>query len=394
MARFFVRLASVPFLLYAASTMGPELFGFFAFILASVEMLSSFSDFGLSRFGARTLVRHEGDRDRVAGMILVLQVLGSLALIAVALVTTFFLSPDSTRLQTVLLGLAAVLLSAFVFTTECIFTATKRFGASALLAVAGRVIYLGLGFAVMALGYSIVALMLVYVVAMAFECLLRMIYTALRVTPFSFGFSIGDLTGLVRGAVPFAVLSIAILVYFRADTLIMEAIRGDADVGIYNVAYSFFSFFVWLPVVLSRALLPGLTAAYTQDPRRAVRSGFTWYKWAGLMGIPVALVMTLLAGPVIDRLMPDAYADSAMVLRVLMWCIPFMMMNSMGLNLLTITDQDTSTAKIMVSVAAIVVALDLTLIPHWGPMGAAVAMLATTAIYGLITFVTLRGIET
>ncbi|MFA5808903.1 MAG: oligosaccharide flippase family protein [Thermoleophilia bacterium] len=257
LAKLFVRLASVPFLIYVAATLGPSLFGVFAFVMASVEIISSLGDFGLSRYGTRVMVREEKDHARFAGIFLLLQLVTSLLLAGLGLAVVLLLMPESPKMQVLMLGLVAIVFSAFTYTTETIFIAYERFSTSALLTVIGRLIYLVAGFAVIKIGFSVVAVMLVFVISIAIESLIRMVYTALRVTHFSFSFSWDEVKHIFRGTLPFAVTAIASMVYFRADAVIIEFIKGDAEVGIYSAAYSFFSFFMWLPIVLNRALLPG-----------------------------------------------------------------------------------------------------------------------------------------
>jgi len=381
LARLFARLSSVPFLLYAAASLGPSLFGVFSFTLVTVEMLSALGDFGLSRYGIRAIVREEQQQARLAGIILTLQLLASVVLTALALVGLALLSPESTKRDVLLLGLVAAFLSSFVFATDTVFTAFKRFGASAVMTVIGRAVYLAAGFTAVGLGYSVVAVMMAFLLGMAVESLLRMIYTAARVTPFSFGFSAGELWAVAQGTLPFTVTAIATLVYFRADMLILEVIKGDASVGIYSAAYSFFSFFVWVPIILTRTLLPGLTRRFADEPQEAERVSWFWYRTVGIGGVPVAFAVTMLAGSVINLLMPAAYSDSVITLQILIWSIPTLMMVSVGFNALVVTNNEKPAARTTVATAVIIVALDFALIPFLDVKGAAIAMVVSTALW-------------
>lgn len=389
LAKLFVRVVSVPFLLYVAATLGPSLFGVFSFVLATVEMVSSLGDFGLSRYGTRFLVREEKDQARFVGILLSLQVFTSVVLAGGGLIVVLIARPDSPKMQVLLLGLGAVLLSAFVYTTETIFTAAKNFAASALFAILGRLVYLVAGFTVLGLGYSVVAVMWAYLASMAIESLVRMSYVITKVTRFSFKFTWDDTKKVGRGTLPFAATALATLVYYRADTIIMEIIRGDADVGIYSAAYSFFSFFVWVPIVLSRALLPVLTARYRDNPAEAEYASWYWYRLAGVTGVAVAFIMTMLAGPIIDTLMPNVYSESVVTLRILMWAIPTLMLVSMSFNSLTVRDKEKKGAHTSAFAAVMIVAMDLALIPRYGPRGAAVAMVVTTALWSALTYILL-----
>ncbi|MBE0429211.1 MAG: flippase [Thermoleophilia bacterium] len=380
-ARLFARLASVPFLIYVAASLGPSLFGVFSFVLATVEMISSLSDLGMSRYGARAIVRMKQGRERMAGMILTFQVATSVLLSGLALLFILALAPEQPKLNVALLGLAGIFFSAFIFTTETIFTGFRRFGASATLAVLGRLAYVALGVLVLALGYSVTAVMMAFVAGMAVESVLRMGYTLARVTSFSLRFGASEFKEVAVGTLPFAVTAIAILVFYRADMIIMGALRGDRDVGIYSAAYSFFSFFMWFPIVLSRALLPGLTSRFLENPRDAEQSSWFWYRAVGIVGIPISFTMTMLARPLFETLLPAAYEGSIITLQILMWAIPPLMMVSLGFIALTVTDREKQGARTTLVTAALIVALDLVLIRLFGPVGAAAAMVSATAVW-------------
>lgn len=53
-ARLLSRIASVPFLIYAAATLGPDLFGIFTFVLAGVETDAAYT--ASRRFGISALM--------------------------------------------------------------------------------------------------------------------------------------------------------------------------------------------------------------------------------------------------------------------------------------------------------------------------------------------------
>ncbi|MBI5871143.1 MAG: flippase [Actinobacteria bacterium] len=381
LARLFVRLVSVPFLIYVAASLGPSLFGVFTFVMATVEMVSSLSDFGLSRYGTRAMVREDMDQARFAGILLTLQLFTSIVLGAIGLVVVLFVDPASPKLEVLLLGLLAVAISAFIYTSETVFTAMKQFAASAIFTVAGRLIYLAAGFVALGMGWSVVAIMWAFVASMVLESAIRMVYVALRVTPFSFRFHWPDVKTIAIGTLPFAATAISSLVYFRADTIILEVLKGDTAVGIYGAAYSFFSFFMWFPIVLSRALLPSLTAGFRDDPEEARLTSWYWYRATGVAGVAIAFATTVLAAPVITTLMGDAYAESIPTLQILIWTIPPLMMVSMSFNSLTVCDREKTGANTSVMSAITIVALDFALIPFFGTLGAAAAMVITTTLW-------------
>lgn len=389
-ARLFSRLASLPFLLYAAATLGPSPFGIVAFVLAAVEMLAAAADMGLSRYSARGMIRDESRRGKIAGMTLFLQLMASLLLVAFCLAAMLAVSPPEPKREALLIGLVAVVLTPFIVTTDSMFTATRMFGASAIFSVTGRLIYVAAGFAALKMGYSVVAVLVAYLLGIGVESLFRMIYALVKVDRISFGFSLGQLLKFVRGTLPFAATVVATMVYFRADTLILAVFRGDEEVGIYNAAYSLFSFFVWVPIVVTRSLFPSLVSGYASEERGAEASNWFWYRAVGMAGVPVAFTMTILAGPVFELLFPAAYSESAITLAVLMWSVPSMMMVSVGVGSLIAHGRERAVAIGSMATAVIIVLLDFILIPPFGVRGASWAMVVATGLWLLLAHLLLR----
>jgi O-antigen/teichoic acid export membrane protein len=298
------------------------------------------------------------------------------ALIAIGIYT-----PASPKLEVLLLGLAAMVLSSFVETSETLFTGVERFRASATMQVIGRSVYLLFGFIALGLGFSVVAVMFAYVASIAVESSIRMVYLLRNVTTLTWRIKGREVITVLWGMAPFAITAVASMIYFRIDAFILDLVKGDEAVGIYGAAYSFYSFFVWVPIVLSRALLPGMTEQYHHDPGGAEGTCWFWYRIGAVAAIPVIFISTVVAGPLIRNLMPSPYVDSIPVLQILLWSIPPMMMTSVGFIILTVADKEVLGAHSTIATAVIIVIMDLILIPRYSGVGAAVAVVATTVIW-------------
>jgi len=86
--------------------------------------------------------------------------------------------------------------------------------------------------------------------------------------------------------------------------------------------------------------------------------------------VAIAFTMTVLAGPIINTLMPEAYSESVIVLQILIWTLPPLMMVSSSFNSLTVFDREMTGANTSIFTAVMIVMLDLALIPAYGPRGA------------------------
>jgi len=378
-SRFLSRILYIVFFIYAASRLGPQYFGELAFALATVELLSSVGDLGLTRYGARELVRDWDNRPVLAGEILILQVLTSAVFSLGGLILTLAWQPANPKFQMLLLGMVAILLSGLVNTAETIFVAGQRFFYSALLTFVGRVIYVGIGFTALALGGSVVIVMWGFVIGVMVESLLRLVFVISSITSFSFRFPWRMLWKMLVDTIPFAVAAAANIALLRVSVMILELLEGDVAVGVFSVAFTVFTPLVWIPLIINRTIFPGLTKDFVSNPDRARMNSWQWYRLMAMVGIPVAMTVTLLAPTAMSHF-PAGYEGSARALQILIWALPFLLVISIGFNVSQVINRERVAARVhLVGTIGCIIA-NFILIPPYGINGAAVAIVVGGAL--------------
>jgi O-antigen/teichoic acid export membrane protein len=375
-SKILTRLIFTVFVVFAASRLGPELFGAFAFSFSMVELFSWFGDLGLTRFGVRELVRMpDAERPSLNGQILTLQLSSSAILCIVGLIAIIVWHPAYPKTQLLLMGLVAVLLSGVVNATESALVASEKFFYSAALSFTGRLIFVVGGFAALLAGYSAVAVMAAFLAGMIGESILRILLVVKKLTGFSFSFPLGNLKWMLKGSLPFAAAAAGSVVYSQAGVLALEMLKGDREVGIFSVAYSLFIPFIWVSVVLSKAVFPGFAALYNRDAKAARYNYRQWYRLLVMCGVPLAVSTTFLARPVLS-FFPQSYGESADVLIILMWSIPLAFVSALEMNVMQITGREKAAAAALIGAMALTVGLEFILIPLFGINGAAAATVA------------------
>jgi O-antigen/teichoic acid export membrane protein len=389
-SKIITRFLFTAFVIFAASRLGPELFGALSFSLAMVELLSWFGDLGLTRYGARELVREEDDRAVLNGQILTFQVLSSVVLCGLGLSIVLLWNPGYPKMQLLIMGLVAVLLSGVVNATESALIASQKFFYSALLTFIGRLIFVSAGFVALRAGASVVAVMAAFLAGVVVESILRLILVTTKVSRFSFRFPPSALWKMLMASLPFAVAAIAGVAYSQAGILTLEILRGDTDVGIYNMAYMLFIPFVWATIVLAKATLPGITELFQRDENASRYNGRQWYRLMAMVGMPTAMTATLLAGPVLS-LFPSGYKDSSTVLIILMWSLPLALVSAIELNILQVIGRENQAARALMIAAAVTIVLDFILIPQAGVVGAAAATFSGAAVREALIYIDVRN---
>ena len=377
--RLLSRALSLVFLIFAAARLGPELFGVLSFVLVTVELLAGVGDIGITRYGARELVRYWDRKEVLAGKILALQLITSLPFVLVGIPLLLVYSPTYPKSQLLLLGLLAFYLFSVIGATESVFTATQKFFYSAMFTFLGRLIYITFGMVMLATGGSVVLIMAGYLAAVVVEAVMRVTFVTRRITVFSFSFPLKELGRMLIATIPFAVVGMASIFSYRANLMILEFIKGDAAAGVFNMAFTLFTPFVWITVILSTTTFPGFTEIYIRDRQAARSNGWLWYRLTTLAGIPLALLVTLVATPLLSYF-PAGYEDSAVILKILIWSIPLIFINVVDVNILQASDRQREAANGLVLGAIGTIVISFALIPSLGGAGAALAALGSMLI--------------
>lgn len=196
---------------------------------------------------------------------------------------------------------------------------------------------------------------------------------------------------ILRDAMPFGILSICMIVYFRIDTEMVARMRGDGDAGIYGTAYRMFEVCLLLPAAASAALVPLFAGAFERgrldEVRRLVGDGFRNMALVG--GVAAVLLFGL--GPMAVRLLlRDDVGAAAGVFQVLVWTVPVIFLSSVTSSLIAASRFAHVNTRIAMLMVVENVLLNLVAIPRWGPAGAAAATVLTEATGLVVNLVVVR----
>ncbi len=142
-------------------------------------------------------------------------------------------------------------------------------------------------------------------------------------------------------------------VFFKIDIVLMEAINGNAVVGQYSTAYKWLDALNIIPAFLTMALLP-VMARQAHEDRAALKRNYTLaVKLLVIVALPVAVVTTFIAEPLIRVLGGDEFLPAGgIALQIMIWSIPIGWINSVTNYVIVALDrQRTLTIAFVVGVA-------------------------------------------
>jgi O-antigen/teichoic acid export membrane protein len=180
---------------------------------------------------------------------------------------------------------------------------------------------------------------------------------------------------------------LALLLLFRLDTIMVEALRGAADAGTYGAAVRVSEVVYFIPPALATACMPALVALRKRDQTRYEQRVAEYFALTFVMAVVCAAALVLLAPPLVALLFGKDFSGSAPILVVHAWSfIPFAIGTAR-------TVYFTVEGRLWVNLPSVLTALVLNAwlnwlwIPQWGGMGAAWAtLIAYTAAWVLSSF--------
>ncbi|MBW3641982.1 MAG: oligosaccharide flippase family protein [Actinobacteria bacterium] len=183
---------------------------------------------------------------------------------------------------------------------------------------------------------------------------------------------------LLRRALPFAVGGGIGAVILRLDVVLLSLLASPTDVVTYDVAQrlveslGYLTSAVCIPalVMISARLGTGRRSAAGQVYREAVRIAY-------LLGLPASMVVALGAEDIVGLVFGPSYRQAAAPLAVLGAGLWVLFVTQVQVVVITAGLRVALGLGLAVVHLAVVVALDLALIPHFGPGGAAGAMVAS-----------------
>lgn len=382
-AQVLVRVVALGYKVFLARALHAEGYGLYAWVLATVALFSMLSEAGLNRLLIRDIGR---EPERGPGLVsAVTRLRLGLAALAFAVMVGVFLVTPTDRAHfvglciagaTLFLGAAGLTFDAALYGIE---QARYSGVGQILVTVAGAVfgvaaVLLGLGlpglFASVGLAEGV---RVAYLYARLGRCGLRPAWDQ-RI----------PLAGVLRDAVPYAALGVLGMVYFRIDTVMLAPMRGDAEAGIYTVAFKLFEVLLFVPGTLAAVVLPRMARYHTDDADRLRASHIRLTRLLAGAAVPVAVGLWVASPLLVETLFGAEYAASVPVLRLLAVTFVFHCLHTPNATLVLSGSVLAPVVWLSVYTAGCNVLLNAYFIPRYGAPAAAATTLASEIISWVI----------
>ncbi|MEA1957383.1 MAG: flippase [Euryarchaeota archaeon] len=376
-AQFIVSILGLVLSIFIARSLGDVIFGKYSFALAFTALFAVFSDLGYNTLLIREVARDKSQASKYLNNVLCMRALLSLVLFTLIVVTINLMRyPADTKNVVYLFGIYT-LVTSFSAIFKVTFRAFEKMEYEAGITIFTNTIRVSLGLLVLFLGYGLIELAWVFLFSGVFDVLFSFLVCERRFVRPKVELDLNFWKSTIKVALPLSMLSIFALIYVRTDTIMLSVMKGDAVVGWYNAAYNLVRGFKPIPHIFMNALFPLMSYYYvsSKDSLKIVYEKS--FKYLLILGLPLAVGITLLADKIIILLYGEQFYPSIIALQILAWDILLIFLYVCSAFISVSTDKQNQMIVIAGCAALLNVILNLFLIPSFSYVGAAIATIAT-----------------
>ncbi len=367
-----------------ARTYGVLEYGSFSFAFSLASILVIISDPGINQFIIREIAAQRRTSISALSGLFSLKIALGLPFSFGTVIYSWLVGLGGSSLFLCLIMTAFFWLDSLHQFTRNIFRAQERMDIDMFSRIAERTSL----FVVAAIGMLMGLPPLLVVAIFPLVALLSILCDVIRYKPFSLAEAFPHESikwgEIARALFPFALSHLVFVMYFRVDTLMLQILRGYEAVGYYNAAYRVFEGMQVIPVAVSGSLYPAFSRLTARkDPYLIpVVKRTAWFL------VPIALLLSLIfllsSGLIVRFLYGASFSPSGKVLATLSVGILFNYFYMVFTYLLAAFNLQRRVVVFGLAVLILNVALNLVLIPLYGPFGAAMATVACEAVMSFV----------
>lgn len=357
--------------IYLVRYLGPENYGQLSYAISFIGLFSIIASLGLDNIIYRDLIKHPDKRNEYLGSAFVLKLFAGILATSLTIVSAFLFSEDDVSRMVILLLSGTFIFNAFnVIGYEYQADVAQKYTSIVTLIVS--VILNALKLIVIFLDQGILYIGIVLLLeAVLYATLLIYIRTLHYGKIFTWRFNKVIAIQLLRDCWPFIFIAAFTTIYARIDQVMLKPLVDSSAVGLYDAAVRIAEVWLFIPAIIVSSLFPAIINARTVGIYEYKKRLIILAVFMVLLGVLVALPLSLFAGPLMVLLYGPAFAASATVFVIYIWAGIWV-----SLDIVTRFFLIAENRKILIFVTSFTTAglnilLNFYLIPIYGIAGAA-----------------------
>jgi O-antigen/teichoic acid export membrane protein len=368
-----------------ARHLGAERLGVLSTSLALVTMFAVLTDLGLGALSAREIARDPRSAPKLVSHILAIKLVASCVVILLIAVLANVIGYPRATIRVVYICSLFVFESAVTSYYCWVFQGFERMELTALSRVLQTAVLVVGAFLLSKHDAHVERYAILYVGAGLVSVLFVVGSAAIRLVKPALSFALSEWRRLLWAAAPIGLAATFTMFYYWNGTTLLARIRGSESVGNFSAAFRLVMGLAFAGMAISGAVYPLLSRLFLNDRARSGRALAMAARFMLMVTAPVAVYLSAFSSAVTQVLYGSGFADAAVVLRVLAFWGVFASFNSLLSNFYLAANRPVIVAGQTGIALAANVAMNAVLIPAFGAVGAATALVLTEgASFGVL----------
>ncbi|MFA5746027.1 MAG: flippase [archaeon] len=381
-SKIIVYLLSIISITLIPRYLGVEGYGQLNFILSFVGLFSIIGDFGLTTLVLRDISKNPNKAKEYFDNLIVFKFILFFLFLLVVSVVSFVIdrnNPQALKLIIIFsLGVGFTLISGFILS---FFDAIQQLKYRAVYEILSKAAYTFGVVLVILFNYKLFGI----IIASAVSFLVGLIYVFINLhSKFKLQVTINPeyIKEKISVAYPFLLTAIFWTIYFSIDRVFLMYMKGNYEVGLYSIGYTFIGFLIGIVGILHSSFLPAISNfSENLNKQKTAIDKYLWLLY--VLCVPITIGGIYLAPQIIKLVFGAIYLPGILAFQLTLFFFFFNSIGTVNYNVLISNGFEKFALKLLGLSAMINIIFNFILIPKYGIIGAAIS----TIIAELVVFV-------
>lgn len=372
-------------IIYTARYLGAENFGILSLALALTTIFGVFTDLGLSTLIVREVARDHSLRNKYFINITLMKFILCTFTFGLLILFTKIIGYPLMICNVIYIIMLYVIIGSFITLFYSVFQAYEKMEYQSISIILNScLMFIGV---ILAINYkfNIFMFALLYVITNLF-ILIYMVFNYKKHFQIEIEIDLKFWKKIIKKAWSMSLTSIFGTISFKVDTVILSIMVGNIVVGWYSASYKIMEVLLFLPIIYSTSIYPIFSKLHTSSDESLELAYKKSFKYLTLLGLPIALGITILAKKIIIFIYGMNYLPSTIALQILIWTIPLAFLTQIFGILLVSIDKQYLQMKIVFICMVFNILLNIIFIHYFSYIGASLITLLSELILFILCF--------
>lgn len=314
---------SAIFVFVVARMLGPSLYGKFSFVTTFPLLFVAFVTFGLDCLFIRDISRDKSRGSLLLSNALIFQISIACFIYLLVILALKYMEYKGETVTAVYIFTFFCIINSLSSVNSSLFRSLEKMEYNAILNTSEKLLVLIFGVLALSYGSKLIGLVLVFLAIGIVKLIVTCFLVFKRFVSLHLSINTGLWRYFVKEGFPIALSSFFTSFRWSIIVVLLSKLMGDYEVGVYNAAFKLCYPFLFLTFAYSTAILPVMSVFYKDSAESLGKLYKISCKLAVVFTLPISFLTTIYAQDLILLVFGSEFKDSARVLSIIIWILPF-----------------------------------------------------------------------